>query len=111
MRAGDFSNFRNAAGSVIPIYDPLTTCGRLGNAACAKDAAGNDIITRQQFPGNMIPASRIDPAAKVLSNLWGRANGPGAPFTAVNNYTANASVGGDNDEYNARVDHTFSERN
>ena len=59
MRAGDFSNVRNAAGSVMPIYDPLTTCGRLGNAACAKDASGNDIITRTPFPGNIIPASRM----------------------------------------------------
>ncbi len=111
MRAGDFSNVRNAAGNVIPIYDPLTTCGRFGNPACAKDASGNDIITRTQFPGNIIPASRIDPAAKVLSNLWAHANGPGSAFTNVNNYTANASVGGNNDEYNARVDHTFSEKN
>ena len=31
-------------------------------------------------------------------------------FTNVNNFTANASVGGDNDQYNGRVDHTFSEK-
>jgi hypothetical protein len=110
MRSGDFSNVRNAAGAVIPIYDPLTTCGRLGNAPCAKDASGNDIITRQPFPGNVIPANRLDPAAKVLSNLWGRANGPGAQFTNVNNFTSNASVGGANDQYNSRVDHTFSDK-
>ena len=110
MRAGDFSNVRNAAGNVIPIYDPLTTCGRLGNPACAKDAKGADIITRTPFQGNMIPANRIDPAAKVLENLWGHSNGPGSQFTNVNNYTANASVGGDNDQYNGRVDHSFSEK-
>ncbi|MBI3682242.1 MAG: TonB-dependent receptor [Acidobacteria bacterium] len=110
MRAGDFSNVRNGAGNVIPIYDPLTTCGRLGNAACAKDANGSDILTRQQFAGNRIPANRLDPAAKVLTELWGRANGPGAQFTNVSNYTANASVGGNNDQHNARVDHTFSDR-
>jgi hypothetical protein len=110
MRNGDFSNVRNASGSVIPIYDPLTTCGRFGNAPCERNAAGNEIITRQQFPGNIIPQNRLDPAAKVLTNLWALPNGPGAPFTAVNNYTANASVGGNNDQYNARVDHTFSEK-
>src|SRR5260370_409626 len=110
MRSGDFSDVRNAAGAVVPIFDPLTSCGRLGNPACAKDAGGNDIVTRQQFPGNGIPPSRIDPAAKVLSNLWARANGPGTQFTNVNNYIANASVGGANDQYNARVDHTFSEK-
>jgi hypothetical protein len=110
MRAGDFSNVRNAAGNVIPIYDPLTTCGRLGNPACAKDAKGSDVITRTPFVGNMIPANRIDPAARVLEQLWGHSNGPGSQFTNVNNYTANASVGGDNDQYNARVDHAFSEK-
>jgi hypothetical protein len=110
MRAGDFSSVRNASGAVTPIYDPLTTCGRFGNAPCARDAAGSEIVTRQQFPGNMIPSNRIDPAARVLSNYWARANGPGAPFTAVNNYTANASVGGDNDQFNTRVDHTFSDK-
>ena len=34
MRAGNFADFRNASGAVIPVYDPLTTCGRLGNADC-----------------------------------------------------------------------------
>lgn len=111
MRTGDFSNVRNAAGAVVPIYDPLTTCGQYNNAPCAKDAAGNDIITRQPFPGNVIPANRIDPAAKVLTERWARANGPGLPNTNVNNYTANASVGGNNDQYNGRVDHAFSEKN
>ena len=110
MRGGNFSNIRNSGGNVIPIYDPLTTCGRFANAACARDASGNEILTRQQFAGNIIPATRIDPAAKVLSNLWAHANGPGAAFTNVNNYTANASVGGDNDQYNGRVDHSFSEK-
>jgi len=111
MRAGDFSGVRDASGAVVPIFDPLTTCGRFGNAPCARDASGNEIITRQQFPGNRIPANRLDPAAKVLTNFWAHPNGPGAAFTAVNNYTANASVGGNNDQHNARVDHVFSEKN
>lgn len=110
MRAGNFSNLRNASGVMIPIYDPLTTCGRLGNAPCARDANGNEIITRQPFPGNIIPATRIDPAARVLTNYWARPNSPGVPNTNVNNYTANASVGGNNDQHNARVDHTFSDK-
>jgi hypothetical protein len=110
MRAGDFSNVRNASGALIPIYDPLTTCGRFGNAPCSRDATGAEIITRQPFPGNIIPENRIDPAARVLSNYWARANGPGAQFTNVNNYTANASVGGDNDQVNGRVDHVVSDK-
>ena len=37
MRAGNFADFRNGSGAMIPVYDPLTTCGRLGNAACGTD--------------------------------------------------------------------------
>ncbi len=110
MRGGDFSNVRNASGNLIPIYDPLTTCGRFGNAACATGPDGAEIISRTPFPNNRIPDNRIDPAARVMTNLWGRANSAGLPFTAVNNFTANASVGGDNDQYNGRVDHSFSEK-
>jgi len=53
MRRGDFSNFRNAAGQMIPIYDPLTT-----------DAAGN----RTAFPGNIIPANRISQVGQAFVN-------------------------------------------
>jgi hypothetical protein len=37
---GDFSNFRDSSGNVIPVYDPLTTCGVLGNAACPQTVTG-----------------------------------------------------------------------
>lgn len=110
MRAGNFADYRNASGAMIPVYDPLTTCGRLGNAACATGANGAETISRLPFPGNVVPNNRIDPAARVMTNLWGRATGPGLPFTAVNNFTTNASVGGDNDQVNFRGDHTFSDK-
>ncbi|MCU1258440.1 MAG: Oar protein [Bryobacterales bacterium] len=50
MRQGDFSSLN------VPIYDPLTY----------------DPITktRQVFPGNTIPANRIDPIAQQLINLY-----------------------------------------
>ena len=105
MRGGNFADFRNASGAMIPIYDPLTTCGRLGNADCP-----GGTISRTPFPGNIVPTNRIDKAAAVLTNLWGRASGPGQPFTAVNNFTANASVGGDQEQVNGRVDHTVSDK-
>jgi hypothetical protein len=110
MRGGNFADFRNASGAMIPIYDPLTTCGRLNNPACPVSGTGTEVISRTPFAGNVIPAARIDRAARVLTELWGRANSPGLPFTAVNNFTSNASVGGDNDQYNGRVDHTFSDK-
>src|SRR5712692_2893632 len=78
MRAGDFSNVRNGSGAVVPIFDPLTTCGRFNNPMCATDASGKEIVTRQQFSGNVIPPTRIDPASKILTNLWAHANGSGS---------------------------------
>lgn len=54
-RAGNFSQTRNAAGQLVVIYDPLTT--RL-------NAAGQ--IVRDPFPGNVIPANRINPVAAAL---------------------------------------------
>jgi hypothetical protein len=100
MRNGDFSALS------ARIYDPLTTCGRLGNPACAKDTNGNDIITRQPFADNKIPANRLDPTSKILSNLWAKPNLPGTVF----NYATNASIGGNNDQINARMDYNLSEK-
>lgn len=53
MRNGDFSQLRDSQGRPVIIYDPLTT-----------DAAGN----RQPFPGNIIPAHRINPVGRNMVN-------------------------------------------
>jgi trimeric autotransporter adhesin len=58
MRAGDFSALTDAGGMPVVIYDPLTT--RLDPVTGAQ--------TRDPFPGNRIPADRINPVgAKILS--------------------------------------------
>jgi hypothetical protein len=56
QRQGDFSRTTNAAGQPITIYDPLTT--RL-------DAATGEYV-RDPFPGNVIPAGRINPVARAM---------------------------------------------
>ncbi len=101
--------FRNGDFSKLPItiYDPLTTCGVLGNGACAS----GQTVLRQPFPNNTIPATRLDKAAKVLSSLWAPSNAPGTGSTGVvNNWTGNASVGGNNDQYNGRADENISDK-
>ena len=55
QRAGDFSQTRTSSGQLITIYDPLTT---------RPNPAGGFI--RDPFPGNVIPADRIDPIAKAI---------------------------------------------
>ena len=100
---GDFSNYRNAAGAVIPIYDPAsTTCPSPANLATC---------TRTQFANNVIPQSRFDPVANALrTQLFAPPNLPGNPFTNQFNYSTNVPIGGQNDQINARVDRTIREK-
>jgi hypothetical protein len=104
FRAGDFSNLRSSSGALIPIYDPLTTCGYYNNGACAT----GQTTLRTPFPNNMIPVSRFDPTAQILKNLWALPNLPGNQYTDVNNYAINAPEGGNNDEFNGRFDQILS---
>lgn len=107
MRSGDFS-----ATGIPAIYDPLTVCGKYANAACAVDANGSPIYTRQQFQYNgrlnVIPPSRLDPTAVVMANQFGLPQGPTAG-ALVNNWQGNGTGGGDTNQYNARIDHALSD--
>ena len=57
-RQGDFSQTRDANQGLINIKDPLST------AACSATAGGAGC-----FPGNVIPANRLDPNALALMRL------------------------------------------
>ncbi len=83
-RAGNFSGG-------LPIYDPFST---IPNPA----VPGQYI--RTQFPGNIIPASRIDPVANNLLNYIPLPNQPGV----VNNFISNASSPIDKDDFSTRID-------
>jgi hypothetical protein len=52
-RNGDFSDWRDADGNLIPIYDPATT-----------RELPDGTVVRDPFPGNIIPPDRISPLAK-----------------------------------------------
>ena len=68
QRNGDFSQTRNQAGQLITIYDPLTTTSASS--------------TRTAFPGNVLPANRLDPVARNLLKYLPQPNTPGNPLTA-----------------------------
>ena len=91
---------------LAPIYDPLTTCGQGPNPACATDSGGNPIQTRQQFPGNVIPTDRINPAAAAYALVWPAPNASGTSGNLINNLP-NTEMG---NQFNGRVDHSFSEK-
>ena len=62
FRNGDYSSYTDAAGTLIPIYDPATT--------------GPD-GSRQPFPGNVVPANRIGGVAKRSLALLPQPDLPG----------------------------------
>ena len=88
-RTGDLSDLG------VPIFDPSS-----GNA----DGTG-----RVQFPGNVIPASRISqPAANLLGVLPTPNLTPANP--ADNNYTTSAVEKFDTNQFDIRVDHYLTNK-
>jgi hypothetical protein len=66
-----------------------------------------DPLTRQPFAGNIIPASRIDPVAARLLELYPVANFTGSG--ARSNYISQTPWKQTRNQVDARVDHNFSE--
>ena len=58
FKNGDFSGLVDASGRLITIYDPAT----------GRDV--NGVWTRDPFPGNRIPAERINPTARAIMKYF-----------------------------------------
>jgi hypothetical protein len=58
FKNGDFSNLVDASGRLIRIFDPAT----------GRDV--NGVWTRDPFPGNIIPADRINPTARAIAQYF-----------------------------------------
>jgi hypothetical protein len=88
MRQGNFSEINR------PIYDP---------------------VTGQQFPGNIIPQNRWDPAARnVLRDLIPAPNTAGsrnAVGQTINNYLINPRQAREDNQFDVKLDHALSQNN
>jgi hypothetical protein len=99
-RQGDFSqSFTTKAGDPkrypITIYDPQKVDPRTG--------------VRQPFPGNKIPADRLDPIAQKLLQFIPLPNKPSDPSgDAVNNFVPDSTRNNKMASVTIRVDHSFS---
>lgn len=113
MRNGNFSELLGTNRAVPnslgvstregTIYDPATqTTGTYAN--------GTTGFTRQPFPNNIIPASRLDPAAKKIADLFPAPNvnvGPGIP---LNNYFTTTAGSATVKQFDIRGDHKISDK-
>lgn len=75
-RIGDFSQSHYTNGSLQAIYDPLTTVTN-----------SNGTYTRQLFPNNVIPASRINPVGLALASYYPLPN-LSTPYYGANDYSS-----------------------
>jgi hypothetical protein len=99
-RTGDFSRLFDARGVLIPIHDPATT---------APVATG---FSRQPFPGNIIPTSRLDRAALNVLRFYPNPNRtPDNTFTNVNNFSGNLGSIKRATQWNTKGDHNFGSSN
>ena len=96
-RQGDFSQLLKL-GSAYQIYDPATIAAVTGGH-----------FSRQPLPGNVIPASRLDPMAQHLLQYYPASNYPGAADGTLN-YFSQPETLNNYESYTGRVDYHVSDK-
>jgi hypothetical protein len=97
--SGDFSQTFNSSGQLVVIGNPFSV-----------QTGPTGAVSRTPFPGNVIPASLIDPVSNVLrqnNRIWALPNQPGNRFTGVNNFATSATQPNDEDQGIFRIDQSF----
>ncbi len=97
--AGNFSQTLATTGALDVIYDPNTT---------APNPANQSNTIRSPFPGNIIPADRINAISRNVLPYWPAANRPGQGPTQFNNYFVAGKSVSQSDAYLGRVDYYIS---
>jgi hypothetical protein len=98
QRAGNFSRTFAATGAVIPVFDPLTT----------RFDGGRHV--RTAFPGNIIPAARIDPVGRALTPFYPEPNRAPDDITGANNFRTNFVQRLTRDAFLVKGDHDVTSR-
>lgn len=99
-RLGDFSAYTNAAGTLIPIYDPLST------------VQTGSTYTRTQFMGcdgahpNVICSNRLTQVGLNVASIYPLPTGPGS----FNNFTSTANQIINDNGGNVRIDYHASSK-
>ena len=102
MRAGDFSNLRDATGKLIQVYDPNTTVA---------NPSGSGFV-RTPFANNVIPTNRLDPVSLKMMQFYPLPNRtPANAFTNASNWIGQVNEQRHMNQYTAKGDHRISEKN
>jgi len=101
QRAGNFSQTFTSSNQLIVIYDPATTVA---------DPTQKSGYSRLPFPGNIIPANRIDPIAKKMLAYYPEPT-LGVSPTLLNNWSLNFGLITHQPKYFTRIDQNFGNKN
>ena len=105
-RTGDFSDFRDANGNLILIYNPLTTRANPAFDPSRPVSASNPQFLRDPYSGNIIPQSDINTVGRNVASIYPLPNGPGN----FNNYTSTVNRNVTDHVFSGRVDHQLSSK-
>lgn len=95
QRNGDFSGLTTSTGAPILIYDPNTT---------RPDPVNPGKFIRDQFPGNIIPANRINPVGANILQYYPSPNLPGLS----SNLFLQSATPIDKDTQTVRIDYNLN---
>ncbi|HZY63150.1 MAG TPA: carboxypeptidase regulatory-like domain-containing protein [Edaphobacter sp.] len=98
MRGGDFSALTDANGNPVTIYDPLTT-------------ADDPQATRQPFPNNQIPMSRLSPLAQKIFAIMPHPTLPNVNPSISHNWYGPTPNNDSEKSLTIRLDQHFSDSN
>lgn len=99
---GNDGNPFPAAGTVDPIFDPNVTIQNCSGGVCP---------VSQQFPGNVIPASRVSQAGlNTLLNFYPKPNLPGTNNGWFKNYQVYSPMTDNNNKVDSRFDMVLSDK-
>lgn len=106
--SGDFSAWP------FPIYDPATTVPNPAYNSSLPLGPANSPVIRTAFPGNKIPAGRLDPIGQKIAVYFDRPNNPNCTdaqniTTGCQNYSANTQSTKKQDVETVRFDQYFGQ--
>lgn len=108
-RTGDFSETVDLSGNPLPVYDPASTRHNPDFDSSNPVSTGNLQYLREPFPGNRIPASRLDPVATDALKHYPAPNTNVGPFFR-NNYFVVSPETNEANGMIVRLDHSWAER-
>jgi hypothetical protein len=108
-RTGDWSSVVDAAGNLLPVYDPAATAANAAFDPARPVGRDNLQYNRMPFPDNRIPAGRLDPVAREAVQHYPAPNTDAGPFFR-NNYYVFAPERNSANGVIFRVDHNFPGR-